>query len=182
MSQSRWNDRIVRVVWPLLEASLGRIERQLAARAPFVGCAGCPLPGSASGGISPVPGPVGLVTLTAKGAVAAGDPVMGVPGFPGHGSLLTQDEQGVSNYLGFAANAAADGGALGVVFSGPCSVFLGLGTNPAAPDSLELFVYGPGPPVPASLIPLDSYFRRCGSVITATTVLVSIGDKAFNPA
>lgn len=180
MSESLWRDRVIRVVWPLLESRLGQLQRQLAfvRRDPGGGCLPC---AACAGGSGPSPGQAQVMTLTARGAVSQGDPLMGLADFPGHAAVLTPDELGVTNYLGWAANSAADGGAVGVAFAGPCSLFQGLNTNPSAPDTLEVYVYGPGPPVPASQLPAAAFFRRCGAVISSTTVLLGKGDKAYNP-
>lgn len=190
VSESRLADRVVRIVWPLLARQrpdgrrFERIEAEVAwVRAQLLRLNGGGAPAQASGApFPPVPAPGDAVRQYARGSLLRGQPLMGVPGYPDQVALMTQDEPGVSNFRGWAAQTVADGDPVDVWFRGPCPLFSGLETNPTPPDSLELYVYGPHPPVRASQIPPDAYFRRCGEVLDGQTCLLDKGDKTYNPA
>lgn len=122
----------------------------------------------------PVPGQL-IGPFTAVGAIRQGYPVSTASG-NNRVSETPQTEAGVTAYQGIAATAAADGAQVYAYYQGPCPLFSGLNTAPTAPDMAEYFVYGPFPPVLASAIPVDSWYRSVGTPLNTTTLTLTRGS------
>jgi len=175
MDAPRLRDFIVWTVWGLLEAQTERISlllrnlaAELATAAARAAAPGPPFPG--------VPGAGQSLLQRARGAVSQGDPLMAAAGYPDQVSLLAPTEAGVTAFIGFAASDAPDGADVEVWYSGPAPLFSSLNVAPLDPDMAEYFVYGPHPPVLYSAIPANTWYRRCGTPLNSTTLLLSRGD------
>lgn len=186
MKDAHEADRVVRVTWPVYGtrlALLGRALDGLSQRVASlerlinevlgVGAAPSPAPGAPTG-------PQGVL-LTAQGHIDPAAPVMAVADPAARAATLAATEAGVASFVGFAGWEAEDGDPVWVWYSGPCALFGGLQTAPALPDTLELYVYGPGPPVAYSSLPADAPYRACGICLSATTILLSRGDVFRTP-
>jgi hypothetical protein len=116
----------------------------------------------------PAPGQV-LGPFTAVGSVRAGFPASTVSGADKI-SETQAIEESVAAYQGIFAADANDGDPVFIYHAGPCPLFAGLNTAPAAPDTAEYFIYGPFPPVLASGVPPGAWHRSVGSPFNATTL------------
>lgn len=179
-------DTIVRVVWPLLESQASRLERLLVGLQGEVALLRQAVAAAGGRSVPAVPFPstpsaAQAIVLTAQGRIERSEPVMAVGGAPGRAATLSEDESGVAAFLGFAVNAADDGQPVEIWIDGPCPLFSSLNTNPVLPDSLEVYVYGPAPPVVYSGVPSGRLYRSCGTVIGPTTILLIKGDLFRTP-